>query len=94
MRIRLYLRKCEKHWVSNAFLLYNGIIREEEGRLYEFKFEMDHIHNTQYFYLINFICGLWGVFVFYIVKRDEIQFIFQFENPKIEAKTLIRIKWK
>ena len=29
MRIRLYLRKYEKHWVSNAFLLYTGIIRGE-----------------------------------------------------------------
>ncbi|AHZ51415.1 hypothetical protein BtBc_13600 [Bacillus thuringiensis] len=30
MRILLYLLKCKKHWVSNAFLLYNGIAGRRE----------------------------------------------------------------
>lgn len=38
------------------------------GGLYELKFQMDHIYGTWHFYSINLICGLWGVFLFYILK--------------------------
>ncbi len=66
MRIHLYLRKYEKALGIQCFLLYTGIIRRPEGRVYEFKLKMDYIHDTRHFYFINFICGLWRIFILYL----------------------------
>lgn len=50
------------------FVIYWNYL--EVGGLYELKFKMDHIYGTRHFYSINLICGLWGVFLFYILKRN------------------------
>ncbi len=66
MRIHLYSRKCEKALGIQCFLLYTGIVRRPEGGVYEFKLKMDDIHDTRYFYFINFICSLWSLFIFHL----------------------------
>ena len=53
----------KKNWVSNAFCY---ILELLGGEVYEFKLKMDDIHDTRYFYFINFICGLWSLFIFHL----------------------------
>ena len=39
---------------------------EARRGVYEFKLKMDDIHDTRYFYFINFICSLWSLFIFHL----------------------------
>ena len=65
MRIHLYSRKYEKALGIQCFLLYTEFLGVRRG-VYEFKLKMDDIHDTRYFYFINFICSLWSLFIFHL----------------------------
>lgn len=56
----------KKHWVSNAFCYILELLGGQKGGVYEFKLKMDDIHDTRYFYFINFICSFWSLFIFHL----------------------------